>query len=230
MPVNTFWEDTSISFIPIQNQINLIKIDLGHMRREEDKLLVKDIDQLSKEYPSNDSNIKSWHSGWWTHVELDNVVNNLMKDISKIFLNDHIVDILFPFLAKKTFSVNTVYLKSSWLSLQNKGEWVNEHIHSIFPHLCFCYYINVEENASPFVATSYLNNNVTNTSTCVNKPIYPKNGELLLFPPNLYHSVPITEGKRYTFAGNFLIHQSDVIIDDGGKSIPISNYLKEENE
>jgi len=91
---------------------------------------------------------------------------------------------------KYNFNIDAFKLVHCWSVFYNKGDCVERHNH--FPYsLSFCYYINTPEGSSPLI----VDNDVINV----------KEGQIVFFPSNTFHSVPVSDiDGRCGIAGNIM--------------------------
>ena len=196
------YSDTSYSLSPLDTTMCVLRVDMTPFRKEKDKLLVSQLDALkSSGHPSNTSNVKSWHTGWDSHIQHKELTNELLFDIYTIITSEKILYSLYDFSAAELNDTNLL-IRSSWFNIQEPGELVAEHNHGMFSDISFCYYLNVEEYSAPIRMMSYKSMQHLGCSDKTYVPFYPKNHELFIFSSLMYHDVPPTNSKRYTFAGN----------------------------
>ena len=91
---------------------------------------------------------------------------------------------------KYNFNINAFKLVHCWGVTYNKGDGVEKHNH--YPYaLSFCYYVNLPEGSSPLVLD--------------NEVIHPKEGQVIFFLSNTYHSVPsCSVDNRCAIVGNIM--------------------------
>ena len=87
-----------------------------------------------------------------------------------------------------------------WGALYTKGEHTLEHHHWPFTW-SFTYYVKVSKNTTPLIFHNLLN---PQSKEFENMPVYPKKGDMFIFPSTLRHSVPVQESdeERIMIAGN----------------------------
>jgi len=126
--------------------------------------------------------VKASMSDWQLHTH-----NNIAKKLC-----DKALDIILESSGRKS-SVNPpkFYTRKCWGAIYGKGDWVQEHNHvgSIYG---WCYYIRMPKGSSPLVFPEG------------DLSIQPKEGELIVFPGIVKHSVPPCdcEEKRIMIASN----------------------------
>jgi len=91
---------------------------------------------------------------------------------------------------KYNFNIDAFKLVHCWGITYNKGDGVEKHNH--FPYaLSFCYYVNLPDGSSPLILE--------------NEEIYPKEGQVIFFLSNSYHSVaPCSVDGRCAVVGNIM--------------------------
>ena len=101
-------------------------------------------------------------------------------------------NIYTPVLQGDLWSGNTeMELYNIWGQLYNKGDYQTSHVH-LPHHWSFVYYVNTPPGSSPLVFTHS------------NRKIYPKSGEVLIFPAWIRHEVPPNKCEgRTVVAGNY---------------------------
>jgi uncharacterized protein (TIGR02466 family) len=123
-------------------------------------------------------------------------------------LNNFVYDIL---KVKKEIEI---YFTNSWIIRHQKNDYSQSHVHSnsIFSG---CYYLQVFENSGDFIvennpwATNITSNAVKlsfeeyNTINSDSWIIKPKNGDLILFPSTVYHSVRKNESNNLRYCLSF---------------------------
>ena len=131
-----------------------------------------------------ESNVKAWSSSYHTHKETD-VFSGYLNFISDFSQN----------IYNNMFSINQeLSLSDFWVSHYKKGDYTKKHNHgSSFNGnvISGCYYVHVEEGASPIIFEG-------------EEPIYPKNDTLIIFSSNLYHEVPPTDAERIVMCFNLI--------------------------
>ena len=131
-----------------------------------------------------ESNVKAWSSSYQTHKETD-VFSEYLSCISDFSQN----------IYNNMFSINQeFYLSDFWVSHYKKGDYTKKHNHgSSFNGnvISGCYYVHVEEGASPIIFEG-------------EEPIYPENDTLIIFSSFLYHEVPPTDAERIVMSFNLI--------------------------
>ena len=131
-----------------------------------------------------ESNVKAWSSSYHTHKETD-VFSGYLNFISDFSQN----------IYNNMFSINQeLSLSDFWVSHYKKGDYTKKHNHgSSFNGnvISGCYYVHVEEGASPIIFEG-------------EEPIYPENDTLIIFSSNLYHEVPPTDTERIVMSFNLI--------------------------
>ena len=149
----------------------------------------KKIKNLILDYEKNnpvgmESNVKAWSSSYQTHKETD-VFSEYLSCISGFSQN----------IYNNMFSVNQeLSLLDFWVSHYKKGDYTKKHNHgSSFNGnvISGCYYVHVEEGASPIIFEG-------------EEPIYPENDTLIIFSSYLYHEVPPTDAERIVMSFNLI--------------------------
>ena len=111
-----------------------------------------------------ESNVKAWSSSYQTHKETD-VFSGYLNFISDFWVSH--------------------YKKDDLTLKHNHGDSFNGNV------ISGCYYVHVEEGASPIMFQG-------------EEPIYPKNDTLIIFSSNLYHEVPPTDAERIVMCFNLI--------------------------
>jgi len=131
-----------------------------------------------------ESNVKAWSSSYQTHKETD-VFSGYLNSISDFSQN----------IYNNMFSINQEFsLSDFWVSHYKKGDYTKKHNHgSSFNGnvISGCYYVHVEEGASPIIFEG-------------EEPIYPENDTLIIFSSYLYHEVPPTDAERIVMSFNLI--------------------------
>ena len=114
-----------------------------------------------------ESYVKAWSSSYQTHKETD-VFSGYLNFISDFSQN----------IYNNMFSINQeLSLSDFWVSHYKKGDYTKKHNHgSSFNGnvISGCYYVHVEEGASPIIFEG-------------EEPIYPENDTLIIFSSFLYN-------------------------------------------
>ena len=151
-----------------------------------------------------ESNVKAWSSSYHTHKETD-VFSGYLNFISDFSQN----------IYNNMFSINQeLSLSDFWVSHYKKGDYTKKHNHgSSFNGnvISGCYYVHVEEGASPIIFEG-------------EEPIYPENDTLIIFSSNLYHEVPPTDAERIVMSFNLIQNNIPSFNPDHIKNI--ENILK----
>ena len=155
-----------------------------------------------------ESNVKAWSSSYLTHEETD-VFSEYLSYISDFSQN----------IYNNMFSVNSELLLSNfWVSHYRKGDYTKKHNHGTsFTSnvISGCYYVHVEEGASPIIFEG-------------EEPIYPENDTLIIFSSNLYHEVPPTDAERIVMSFNLIQNNIPNFNSDHIKNI--ENFLGNEQD
>ena len=139
---------------------------------------------------SNDTNVKSWNSSYYTHTE-----NLKFKPIVDRMLN------MCKFISQTMYNNKSDYMVTEfWAAMYESGEYAVSHAHEPSNFAC-TYYVDVEDGCSPIVFDV---DRFDETEECEKFSITPKNGMLLMWPGNLDHQVPPTNGKRILVAANII--------------------------
>tara|TARA_B100000131_G_scaffold292858_1_gene307679 strand:- start:398 stop:1021 length:624 start_codon:yes stop_codon:yes gene_type:complete len=139
---------------------------------------------------SNDSNVKSWHSSYYTHTE-----NLKFKPIVDKMLT------MCTFISQSMYHNNSDYMVTEfWAAMYERGEYTISHAHEPSNFAC-TYYVDVEDGCSPIVFDV---DEFDETGECEKFSITPKNGMLLMWPGTLVHQVPPTNSKRILVAANLM--------------------------
>ena len=151
-----------------------------------------------------ESNVKAWSSSYQTHKETD-VFSGYLSCISGFSQN----------IYNNMFSVNQeLSLSDFWVSHYKKGDYTKKHNHgSSFNGnvISGCYYVYVEEGASPIIFEG-------------EEPIYPENDTLIIFSSYLYHEVPPTDAERIVMSFNLI--QNNIPDHNPDQIKKIENVLK----
>ena len=126
--------------------------------------------------------VKAPMSDWHLHTH-----NNLVQKLC-----DNVLDIIDETYGRKnSFNPPKFYIRKCWSATYGKGDWTKAHNHggSVY---AWCYYIRMPEGSSPLVFPEG------------DLSIQPREGELIIFPGIVKHSVPPCkcEEKRIMIASN----------------------------
>ena len=137
---------------------------------------------------SNTSNVYAWHSDYYSHHKTD-VFNPLIEEVLE--KSSEVTSTWFRGLMQLQYRMDNL-----WLNMYDKkGDWVGVHHH--FPSiLSACYYVNVEDNASPIVFTNDHNDELI---------IHPQTNMLIIWMGILPHKVAPTDGKRTCICMNMAL-------------------------
>ena len=125
------------------------------------------------------SNVKSYMTDWRMHEKFESfaMIGNLAcKQAAEI--------------SKAMFKPN-LFCGESWGIVYNKGKNTKRHSHWPYTY-AFGYYLTDTKDSSPLIFPT------------ANKKIWPKRGDLIVFPGHVQHEVPMieTETERLMVAGN----------------------------
>ena len=125
------------------------------------------------------SNVKSYMTDWRMHEHHESfaTIGKLAcRAASKI--------------SENMFKPN-MFVGESWGIIYNKGKHTKRHSHWPYTY-AFGYYLTDTTNSSPLIFPT------------ANKTIYPKKGDLIIFPGHVQHEVPTLESEeeRIMIAGN----------------------------
>ena len=170
----------------IKNIFDIFELKLGIPQNYKQKC-IKEAYNLgnSIENTKDYTNVKAIHSTYrvWQETKIYNpLLNNIKLSINKI---------LTP-----TFNVSGIHqfiLKTAWTAIYKKGSYADGHFH--YPtHFSFVYYFQASGN-TPLVFDHS------------DFQYSPQDDRLIIFPANLYHSVPphTSDEDRICLAGNILM-------------------------
>jgi len=130
------------------------------------------------------TNVKAHMTSWFLQESSDEFkwISNQALELAKKN-NPHEVD---------------MFVYDCWGAIYNEGNYTIRHNH--WPHLwSFVYYVRCSENCAPLV----LDGMVTQSGRMSNH-LYPSEGDMIMFPGWVNHSVPKHESKndRVVIAGN----------------------------
>jgi len=134
------------------------------------------------------SNVQSVHTPYRTHKFYPQLEE--FNKLVKRSLEQYFTDVLgFPHPVPMS-------CEESWIISYESSEMTKKHNH--YPNMMSAtYYFDVEDQ-TPIFFESFTG------LTTLETPIVPTNGLLLLFPSNAKHSVPRCNGKRGTWASNWV--------------------------
>ena len=125
------------------------------------------------------SNVKSYMTDWRMHEEHESfrLIGSIACRVAK-------------HLSQRLFNSNLI-VGESWGIVYNKGKSTKRHSHWPYTY-AFGYYLTDTKDSSPLIFPT------------ANKKIWPKRGDLIVFPGHVQHEVPIieTETERLMVAGN----------------------------
>ena len=125
------------------------------------------------------SNVKSYMTDWRMHEEHESfrLIGGIACRVAK-------------HLSQRLFNSNLI-VGESWGIVYNKGKSTKRHSHWPYTY-AFGYYLTDTKDSSPLIFPT------------ANKKIWPKRGDLIVFPGHVQHEVPIIESEteRLMVAGN----------------------------
>jgi hypothetical protein len=145
------------------------------------------VDELRERFPdSTPSNVKSvYMSPWKSHLETEK-----LKPLIDI-IQDHIYASFREHLGADLKGLNfELSVADCWCAIYDSSDFTQPHNH-IPSDVSAVVYLEMDENSAPIVF---------NNAVAVN----PVPGSLVVFPGNLIHHVPATQGKRVIIAANFI--------------------------
>ena len=146
------------------------------------------------------SNVKSYMTDWRMHEKFESfamIGNIACKQAAEI--------------SKAMFKPN-LFCGESWGIVYNKGKNTKRHSHWPYTY-AFGYYLTDTKDSSPLIFPT------------ANKKIWPKRGDLIVFPGHVQHEVPMieTETERLMVAGNIYHSWTET------KETKINNYYNKHN-
>ena len=146
------------------------------------------------------SNVKSYMTDWRMHEKFESfamIGNIACKQAAEI--------------SKAMFKPN-LFCGESWGIVYNKGKNTKRHSHWPYTY-AFGYYLTDTKDSSPLIFPT------------ANKKIWPKRGDLIVFPGHVQHEVPMieTETERLMVAGNIYHSWTET------KETKINNYFNKHN-
>jgi len=145
------------------------------------------VDELRERFPdSTPSNVKSvYMSPWKSHL-----VTDKLKPLIEI-IQDHIYASFKEHLGADLKGLNfELSVADCWCAIYDSSDFTQPHNH-IPSDVSAVVYLEMDQNSAPIVF---------NNAVAVN----PIPGSLVVFPGNLIHHVPATQGKRVIIAANFI--------------------------
>jgi hypothetical protein len=139
--------------------------------------------QIDKYKEKTEASVYAWRS------EYLNVADNHIPEFSELF---SVVSSKIKLIWKMRYSFT---IDHYWYAIYQKGDSAHVHDHGWIDFACV-YYANVPEKSSPLVIPS-LGDDIV---------VKPKTGQLVVFPGNCEHSVPVSnhEGERIIVAINVI--------------------------
>ena len=154
--------------------------------------LKKCIEDYKKEHPkSNESNVKAWHSDYYTQQKTDvfKPLIDLVEKYAHYAAKEHCHGDTGP---PYHFMVNNL-----WVAKYKQNDYTKMHCH--FPAVwSACYYVDIEEHAAPII--------FGDQEKIV---VHPENGTLLLWFGTIPHRVEPTFSKRTCICMNLHVQWGD---------------------
>lgn len=149
----------------------------------------KEVVKICHDYKLDEYKAKEDVSVYAWRSEYLNTVNNRIPEFSKLF---QIVESKIKLIWKMRYSYA---IDHYWYAIYKKGDSAHLHDHGWIDFACV-YYAQVPEKSSPLIIPS-IDQDVI---------IKPKEGQLVVFPGNCNHSVPVSahEGERIIVAMNVI--------------------------
>mgnify|MGYP003129751164 CR=1 FL=1 len=170
---------------------NLLKMDEEYIQPLHNKLLDIIINTGDKQNKS--SNVKADMTDWDMHTKYEDF-ETLGKIVKVLLVQDTL-----PTNKNEPIETKHKYnIREMWGAVYRKGNYTIKHWH--WPCTwSFGYYLKTSENTPPIVF-----NNVVRDTKIGSLNYYPKIGDLVMFPSEIYHEVPIqeTNEERIMIAGN----------------------------
>ena len=154
------------------------------------QLITKQVcEQYKSNFPrSNTSNVKAWHSDYFSHKKTDVFKPLIDVTLSKCY------DISDQFLGTDITHDSRFFVENLWVAMYEKNDHTLPHHH--FPyHFSACYYVDVNDDSSPI---TYGVDDITTS-------IQPENGMLLIWLGILPHKVAPTNTERTCICMNMSI-------------------------
>tara|TARA_B100000131_G_C17797652_1_gene484075 strand:- start:112 stop:615 length:504 start_codon:yes stop_codon:yes gene_type:complete len=145
------------------------------------KKLLKDVNDIG--YPlSYQTNVKAKHSDWKISTPTVDLVTEWIMNLLKI---------KYPWIDQRE---HKIFVEHAWFAEYSKNEFTVIHDHA--PYVwSYVYFIQCPKGSSPLIF---------NTS---GKRIKAEEGKVVIFPANVYHSVPPNKcDNRIVMAGNLHIN------------------------
>lgn len=163
--------------------------------------LCKSIDKYGDEMFEK-TNLKSPMTSYTSQLDHYNEFHEAYEIIASFIRNSGITKRIQSMIPNSPFVINDF-----WGASYQDKEYARIHQHGPLAVLSFVYFLKTEDNPSPLLFhPNVLLTTEEVANTADQGEVMPTEGQLLLFPSNLYHSVrpfdpPIKE-KRYVLAGN----------------------------
>ena len=172
---------------------NLLKMDKEYIQPLHNKLL--DIVIKTGDKQNKSSNVKANMTDWYMHTKYKDF-ETLAKIVKVLLVQDTL-----PTNKNKPIETKHKYdIREMWGAVYHKDDYTLKHWH--WPCTwSFGYYLKTSKNTPPIIF-----NNATNGKEIGNIIYYPQIGDLIIFPSEIYHEVPIqkTNEERIMIAGNLL--------------------------
>tara|TARA_R100000008_G_scaffold34029_1_gene19242 strand:- start:51 stop:641 length:591 start_codon:yes stop_codon:yes gene_type:complete len=170
---------------------NLLQMDKEYIQPLHNKLLDIVINTGDKQNKS--SNVKADMTDWDMHVKYEDF-ETLGKIVKVLLVQDTL-----PKNKDEAIKTQHKYdMREMWGAVYRKGDHTKRHWH--WPCTwSFGYYLKTSKNTPPI-----LFNNAMRADLIGNIVYYPAVGDLVIFPSEIYHEVPVQEAdeERVMIAGN----------------------------
>tara|TARA_R110000796_G_scaffold103604_3_gene213024 strand:+ start:31 stop:678 length:648 start_codon:yes stop_codon:yes gene_type:complete len=151
--------------------------------------------------PDEECHVKAKRTAWDSHLRYP-AVGNLTTEIEKIILE---------LIKNLNYDAPQIGVLDSWINWYKKNNFAVPHHHKGGGHLSVVYFLNVEKTNAQFIfhkESSFQlikKTDKENSFTNFLKIIDVKDGDVLMFPTSLVHSVSVnsTDKLRITYASNF---------------------------
>ena len=153
--------------------------------------------------PDEECHVKAKRTAWDSHLRYPAVGN----------LTTELIEITLKLINNLNYDAPNIKVLDSWINWYKKNNFAAPHHHKGGGHLSAVYFLDVEKTNAQFIfhkdSSFQLIKKNDNEDSFTNflKIINVKDGDVLMFPTSLIHSVSVnsTDKLRITYASNFTV-------------------------
>lgn len=189
-----------------------VQIKHGQLQRtkEQDQSVIDYFTKIKEEQSDIDSSIP-WKTNWWTHVDHQDVLSDLLDQIHLWYCKNICQPRGPNFLTNQEYiDPKNLHIDANvWFQEYLPGQFSQQHEHGLLSRFSWVYYLDCGEEPAPLTFVKRIEDKLdVNNVDEMHLPVYNK--MIVMFPSMIHHKVYPSNSKRYVLAGNI----NDIVYKD----------------